>query len=759
MPDTIRMAVRTLVEYVFRGGSIEAGFRTPGAMAEGSKVHRQVQDGYGENDRKEVFLSTEIPHGDLLFVLEGRCDGLLLEGGRVVIEEIKSTSQDPHRIGENQYPVHWAQAMCYGYMYAKANESDHLTIRLTYVHADTGERNAYERETHLPELETFIRDTIEAYAPFATLSMRNARLRDESIGRLEFPFAAYRAGQRKLAGAVYTIIEQGTGLFAQAPTGIGKTVSVLLPSIKAIGQGHIQHLFYLTAKTTTRTVAEETLALMRDKGLHLQTVTLTAKDKICFQDETNCSREACEFADGYYDRINGALLDLLSNETLMTRPVIEQYARKHRVCPFEFSLDAAYAADGVICDYNYVFDPRVSLKRLTGEHKKQAVLLVDEAHNLVDRAREMFSAELKKSDFLAVQREFKHSSPAVHQAAKAINNHFITLRKPTDHRHRVWKDAPEALIQLAGDFAQNAEQALSDANSDAPTHPLLLDAYYAAQAFIRIGALYDERFATYAEISKNETRIKLFCLDPSHLLRQAGKGYRSRVMFSATLTPGSYFMDMLGAEPEDYTLAVPSPFAKDQWEVTTVPLSTRFADREQTKEPLIRLLRQVLERHPGRYLFFFPSYEYMNAVYESFAVDNPRLKTLLQQPHMTDAERIRFLSSFEAQDSETLAGFAVMGGVFSEGIDLVGDRLNGVVVVGVGLPQIGPERDTLKRYFDDTGRNGFDYAYVYPGMNKVLQAGGRLIRSEQDRGVLVLVDDRYLQPRYQKLLPEEWKRR
>ncbi|TJY41835.1 ATP-dependent DNA helicase [Cohnella pontilimi] len=755
MPDTIRLSVRGLVEYVFRSGSIEAGFWTPSALAEGSKVHRQVQDAYGENDRKEVFLSTEIPHGDLLFVLEGRCDGLLAGDEGWIVEEIKSTSRDPAQIGENEYPVHWAQAMCYAFMYATTRETAVPRIRLTYVQVDTGDRQEYIRTVDLPELERFITAAIEAYVPFARLSIRNARLRDESIGRLEFPFAAYRAGQRKLAGAVYTAIEQGAGLFAQAPTGIGKTVSVLFPSVKAMGKGLIRRFFYLTAKTTNRHAAEDTLALLRDQGLHLQTVTITAKDKVCFQDEPHCSREACEFADGYYDRINEALLDLLSHESLMTRAVIERYARKHRICPFEFSLDAAYAADGVICDYNYVFDPRVSLKRLSGEHKSQSVLLTDEAHNLVDRAREMYSAELRKADFLALQREYKHSRPAVHKAAKAVNDHFISMRKSSEESEPIWKEAPEELLRLAADFAQQAEQALSSDPGDG--HPLLLDTYFAAQSFVRIGSLYDERFATYAQISKNDVRIKLFCLDPSHLLRKAAKGYRSRILFSATLTPGSYFMDMLGAEPDDYTLAVPSPFAKEQWDVHIVPLSTRFADREQTKEPLVRQLKGILESRPARCLIFFPSYDYMNAVYEAFITEETAVKTLLQKPQMSDDERAAFLSAFDEDSPDSLAGFAVMGGVFSEGIDLVGDRLNGVVIVGVGLPQIGVERETLKRYFDETGKNGFDYAYVYPGINKVLQAGGRLIRSENDRGVLVLVDDRYLQARYRKLLPEEWR--
>lgn len=762
MTETIRLSVRSLVEHVYRSGSIEAGFHTPGSLAEGTRVHREVQRGYGEHDRKEVFLSGEIVRGDVLFVLEGRCDGLLAVHDSVVIEEIKSTSGDPRRIEENQYPVHWAQAMCYAYLYVKSNANAAAPqVRLTYVQVDTGERNVYERITEIPELERFMEDTLDAYLPFARMAIRHTRQRDDSIARLEFPFETFRPGQRKLAGAAYKAIEEGVGLFAQAPTGTGKTASMLYPAVKAVGHGKLGRFFYLTAKSTTRAAAEDTLALMERRGLRLHAVSLTAKEKVCFREEIACSGETCEYADGYYDRINGALLDMLSAETRMTRPVIEAYARKHRVCPFEFSLDAAYLADAVICDYNYVFDPKVSLRRLTAERKKQTALLADEAHNLVDRAREMFSAELRKSDFLALQREFKHREPAVGQAAKAVNAFFIAMRKQREasghNATRGWirsvREAPAELLSLAAAFARQAEITLARSN---PPSPLLLDTYYAAQDFVRIGDLFDERFAVLETLTQNEATVKLFCLDPSHLLRQAGRGYRSRIFFSATLTPAGYFMDMLGAESDDYRLAVPSPFSREQWEVTVVPLSTRFADRERSIRPIAELLKRQTERRPGRYLFFFPSYEYMNAVYGAFSEEPGSAVTMTQHPGMTEEERDLFLRSYDADVHGNLAGFAVLGGVFSEGIDLARDRLTGVAVIGVGLPQVGPEREMLKRHFDETGKDGFEYAYVFPGMNKVLQAGGRLIRSAADRGTLLLVDDRYLQRRYRGLLPREW---
>lgn len=761
MKDQVKIAVRPLVEYAFRSGDLDSGTRTGTALTEGTKAHQQVQKSYGEADQKEVYLAAEIPFGDLLFVIEGRCDGLLvMEDGSVMIDEIKSSSGDIPQVVEESYPVHWAQAKCYAYMYAREHEVKRMKVQLTYVQVITGEQQRFQQEADLAELEAFVNEIVEQYAPYAQMIRDHQMARDKSISELDFPFASYRDGQRKLAGAVYKVISEGVHLFAKAPTGIGKTISTTFPAVKAMGEGRLERIFYLTAKTITRTAAEDTFSLLQVKGLHLHVVTITAKEKICPQDQVSCRKEDCPFADGYYDRINGAVLDILANETLIGRKKIVEYAYKHRVCPFEFSLDLAYAADVVICDYNYIFDPRVSLKRMFAESKSRTALLIDEAHNLVDRAREMYSASLNKGDFLSLQREYKGLNAEVHQAAKAVNGFFIQLRKDAmDRKELVSRQAPAQLVETVEHFILAAEQELS-LRQDGVQGQLLLQTYFAAQSFVRISKLYDERFVTYAEISSREVSIKLFCLDPSHLLREMGKGYCSHIYFSATLTPMSYYRDMLGAREQDYTLSLPSPFHREQLEVQIKPLSTRYHDREGTKLQVAELLRQMMEGHRGNYLFFFPSYAYMNLVYEAFTevfANQAELRILLQRGDMTEEEREGFLAAFEADHEGTLAGFAVMGGIFSEGIDLVGDRLTGVAIIGVGLPQIGLERNIIRDYFHAGGKNGFDYAYVYPGMNKVLQAGGRLIRTETDHGRLLLIDDRYLQPHYAGLLPEEWR--
>ncbi|MBO9596495.1 MAG: ATP-dependent DNA helicase [Cohnella sp.] len=759
MPDVVSLSVRSLVEYVNSSGSIDSGFRSATALQDGTKAHQKIQKQYGESDQKEVYLSAEIPCGDLLFVVDGRCDGLLADDkGRITIEEIKSTEREIVTMTEEDAPtVHWAQAQMYAYMYARNNGVDRLRVRLTYVRIDTDEQRRFEREVTLAQLTAFAEETVANYAPFAMLCIRNRKLRNDSIGELRFPFADYRQGQKKLVGSVYKAIDEGRKLFAKAPTGIGKTVSTLFPAIKGIGTGKLEHLFYLTARTITRTAAEDALALMRGQGLNLRSVTVTAKEKICFRDEIECRPEACPYADGYYDRINGAVLDLLGHETLIRRDVIESYARKHTVCPFELSLDAAYGADAVICDYNYLFDPRISLKRLTGERKAGTALLVDEAHNLIDRAREMYSAELAKRDFLELEREFKGVNDVLRAAAKSVNKWFIELKKRMSGEADVSKERPAELLELVEAFVAVAEKALA---GGAASTDRLLDVYFAALSFLRIGKLYDDSYVTYAELDRNDIRLRMFCMNPSNLLKQMGKGFRAHVFFSATLSPLNYYMEMLGAGEEDYSVTLGSPFAKEQWEVEIVPLSTRYTDRDATKDRLTAKLRGTVDKRPGNYLFFFPSYAYMNAVYEAFiecVAGVSGIRTLLQTPDMAEEERERFLGTFVAGQKGSLVGFAVMGGIFSEGIDLVGDRLTGVAVIGTGMPRLGLEPNLISDYFAAEGKNGFDYAYVYPGINKVLQAGGRLIRSEQDRGVLLLIDDRYLESRYSRLLPEEWR--
>ncbi|WP_456272205.1 helicase C-terminal domain-containing protein [Bacillus sp. AK031] len=749
----VKLSVRNLVEYVYKSGSIDQRFQNSSSMTEGTRLHKKLQRNYKEGDKSEEYLSIEISHEDLTFKVEGRCDGLLFDGEDVIIDEIKSTRQSLADIDEDSYPVHWAQGKVYAYIYANDHNLEKIQVRLTYIQADTEETHHFDQNFTLKELEDFVEDTIREYYPFARLLADSKGKRDESIADLQFPFKGFRKGQRKFAGAVYKKITEQKNLFANAPTGTGKTISTIFPSLKAAGDGHIDKLYYLTAKTITRTTAEEAFALLGENGLSAKTLTITAKEKACLKEETICQSDFCQYAEGYYDRINGAMLDIIENEDNLTRPVIEEYSRKHKVCPFEFSIDLSYIVDAVICDYNYIFDPRVSLKRLSDSQKKRTVLLTDEAHNLVDRGREMFSADLAKSVFLELKRTFKGKNKELHDTANEINRFFIDLRKQfKESGNSVFKEPFVELIDKLEKFIASAEKELVGQSGES----LLLEAYFAANNFVKIAALYNEDYVTCIDIGKNEVVIKQYCLDPSELLSRTARGFSSAIYFSATLSPFPYYFDMLGGDEEDYRFKIPSPFSRENWEIYIKPLSTRFKDREESIAPLVKLPQELMKQRPGNYLYFFPSYRYMNDVHVAFMEKDPQAEVLLQSPQMTEEEREDFLKEFQPGREKPLIGFAVLGGIFSEGVDLKGDRLNGVIVAGVGLPQIGQERDIIKDHFNERQKNGYEYSYVYPGMNKVLQAGGRLIRTEEDKGIIVLIDDRYLTPKYQSMFPEEW---
>lgn len=755
MSTNVQISVRTLVEHVFRGGSIDNRFLSQTTLLDGTRAHQKIQKTYRDGDQKEVYVSIEIPFEGLTFFIDGRCDGLLYRDGEVTVDEIKSSSQPLERIEGDGYPVHWAQAKMYAYICAKDNDLQKISVQLTYVHVGTEEKRYFKMNYTFSELETFVLEVIKGFAPYAKLQQEHRNKRNTSSKELAFPFDSYREGQRKLAGVVYKTILDEKNLFVKAPTGIGKTISTMFPTVKAMGEGLLNRIFYLTAKTITRTAAEEAFERMQSCGLSMKSLTITAKDKVCFKDETNCQKDYCEFANGYYDRINEAILDILANENKMTREVIETYARKHTVCPFEYSIDLAYSVDVVICDYNYIFDPRVSLKRLFEEQKKATALLVDEAHNLVDRGREMFSASLNKEMFLQLKKEFKDANKMVYEASNKLNSSFISLKKEhADNNEFIIEQLDGTFLDWLTKFVDAAEEVLMLRNGSSQR---LIEAFFMVQQFIKITELLDDHYMIYGEKDRNNFIIKLFCIDPSALLKQMGKGYRSKVFFSATLSPLPYYQDILGGIEEDYALSIPSPFSQEQVDVFIKSLSTRYRDRDRTKEAIVTTLKTLIKNRPGNYLIFFPSYQYLLAVYDEFKQVAGETNTLIQASGMSEMEREAFLAAFKLEQKETLVGFAVLGGIFSEGVDLIGDRLNGVMVVGVGLPQLCFERNLIKDHFYKKEKNGYDYAYVYPGMNKVLQAGGRLIRSEEDHGTIVLVDDRFLQKQYQTLLPLEWR--
>lgn len=753
--NIIKISVRNLVEYVFMSGDIVTGFTSSTRLQDAIKAHQLVQKSGGEKYLSEVAVSKAFDMGDIILDISGRIDGVIEELDGITIDEIKTTSRSLSEIHEDYSPVHWAQAKCYGYIYALQNNLQSITIQLTYFQIDTGEIKSFSRQFSIEELQEFITGVIDEYLVFARKILEWQIIRNESIRELNFPFQEYRRGQRELAVAVYKTIREGKLLFAQAPTGTGKTIASMFPSIKALSEGEISKLFYLTAKTITRSVAESAVRLMEDRGLRLKTITITAKEKLCERAGDSCSPEECEYARGHYDRVKSAIVDIL-NEDMITRETIEMYSKKHRVCPFEFSLDVSNFCDLIICDYNYVFDPSVYLKRFFLDGGGDYGFLIDEAHNLVDRGREMFSAELFKKPFLDMKKSSKEISWGLYESLDAINKYMININKLLEAGVIIEKEKPKELYSLLRKFVKEADQYLARSHGG-EFEKNLLDLYFEVSNFLKTAELYNEGFVTYYEREGRDLKAKVFCLDPSENLREALKRGKSAIFFSATLNPMEYFIRILGGDKDSYKIRLESPFPRENLcLILENRISTRYKNREQSYSRIVDLILSTINKKKGNYMVYFPSYRYMEEVYTLFKEEYPDFNIIAQRGAMNEGEREEFLKSFTENEEQELLGFAVMGGMFSEGIDLTGDKLLGAIIIGVGLPKLCLERDIIKNHFNEKNLSGFDFSYTYPGMNKVMQAVGRVIRTSRDRGVVVLVDDRFSSQKYRGLFPSEW---
>jgi len=758
MEQAINIGVREIVEFLMRGGSIDTRFGGVDRALEGTRIHRRLQKSEGENYRPEVFLSLERPCGNFMLRVSGRADGVLTDSEGAMIDEIKSTAVPADLLEENLHPVYWAQAMCYGFMYCVENGLDRIRLRLTYYQIETDEVVRFVRSHTYAELDMFFDDLIERFRKWAELRDDWIRIRDGSVKSLQFPYPSYREGQRRLAVSVYKAIRDEKMLFVQAPTGTGKTISTLFPAVKAVGEGIAEKIFYLTAKTITRQVAEKACRDMLDTGLRLKIATLTARNKICFLEHRECNPESCNYAKGHYDRVNEALYNMLRTDDMFDRATIERYAEENSLCPYELSLDIANWCDCIIADYNYVFDPQVYLRRFfaSGE-RRDHVFLIDEAHNLPDRAREMFSAGLSKSAFLQARR-LLGKKDRLKKILSGINSEMLAMRKECGPGNMLKKAEPGAeFLKLLYAFVPACEELMKQ-HPDPEVEEVLLTLYFDVLAFLKIYELYDERYITLIETDGKEVVVRLFCLDPSKHLGERMKQGRTSILFSATLTPLEYFRNVLGGDPDSMVRRALSPFPRENLcLIVHDNINTRFRNREHTLHDIADAIAVTAGVKAGNYIVYFPSYAYMKSVYDVFREKYPEVKTVIQSANMKEQEREEFLDRFGAGNDETLVGFCVLGGIFSEGIDLQGERLIGVIVVGVGLPQISPVADMIREYYDRKNGMGYAYAYMYPGMNKVLQAAGRVIRSEDDRGVVVLIDDRFNTKVYRDLMPEHWR--
>lgn len=757
MHKEIRISVRNLVEFILRRGDINSGFESSVRAVEGTRAHQKIQ-GESENYTSEVPMKYTFSYMDFSITVEGRADGIIKDDSRITIDEIKTTLMQLELIDEDFSILHWAQAKCYAFFYTEENNIEDINVQLTYYNIDTNQIKRIKRNFKAENLKKFFFDVIDKYIEFAEFMYEFNEKRDTSIDNLKFPFESYRKGQRELAVYVYRTIQNKKKLFINAPTGIGKTMSTAFPSIKALRSGFTSKIFYLTARTVTRTAAENALRILKGKGLELKSVTLTAKEKICFKDEVKCTPDYCPYAKGHYDRINDALLDILKNESIIGRESIQKYAEIHKVCPFEFSLDLTLWCDFIICDYNYVFDPKVYLRRFFGEGSGDYSFLIDEAHNLVDRSREMFSAQLSKRETLDLKKETSKAESMISKSFGKLNSEFLKLKKQLiDESLVVLDDVPQSFMLQVRRLIEVLEKWLL-LNKSGSLHDKILDFYFNLLSFVRIAEFLDERYIIYVLKENDDFVLRLFCIDSSYLLSKALERGKSAVFFSATLLPSAYYRNVLGGEADDRFLVLQSPFSEKNRELVVLGgISLRYKEREKNADKVCECIKVSVESRMGNYMVFFPSYEYMNTIYDKIQ-GKVNAQILIQSQSMDEEKRDEFLEKFKINPKSSCVGFCVLGGIFSEGIDLISDRLIGAVIIGTGIPKLSKERDFLKEYYDKKCKMGFKYAYMYPGFNKVLQAAGRVIRLENDRGIIVLVDDRFRYSSYQNIFPNEWRR-
>lgn len=755
----IRISVRSLVEFILREGDIDnrvSGSMEKDAMLLGGKIHRKIQSRMGTNYTAEVPLKIQMPCDGFVLQIEGRADGVLKDDGKVLIDEIKGILRSLEHL-EAPVPVHLAQAKCYAYIYAVQNSLKCIDVQMTYCQMETEEIRRFCQKFEFQELQTWFQDLVTQYEKWAKFEIEWRNVRNDSIRQIEFPFP-YREGQRDLVASVYRTILRKKKLFIQAPTGVGKTMATVFPAVRAVGEGLGEKIFYLTAKTIMRTVAEQAFSLLKEKGLLYKTITLTAKEKICFCEEAECNPDACPYAKGHFDRVNDAVFDLITHSGDWSREVLEEQAKKHMVCPFEMSLDVSNWADAVICDYNYAFDPQAHLKRFFSESGKgEYLFLIDEAHNLVERGREMYSASLYKEDLLEVRKLVKAEDPKLAKRLSECNQQFLELKRECEH-YQILKSVSHIALKLMNVLSK-LEDYLEECK-DAEKKKRVLDFYFAVRSFLNIHDIMDENYVIFSEMMEDgRFQIKLFCVNPAVNLQNYLEQGNSTIFFSATLLPVHYYKKLLSVEKDDYAVYAHSSFPQEnKFLFIGTDVSTRYTRRgESTYQRFARYIAVMAEQKKGNYMAFFPSYRFLEEVHTCFleCVDH-EVDSICQVSYMDEEQREKFLEEFEQEREKSLVAFCVMGGIFSEGIDLTDDKLIGAVIAGTGLPQVCTEREILKQYFNAADMDGFDYAYLYPGMNKVLQSAGRVIRTESDRGVILLLDDRFRAMRYREVFPREW---
>ena len=749
MDKVLQLSVHELVDFLLRTGDIDNRIYNSSTMQEGTLIHALYQSRQGGNYISEYFLSEDFSVEDFKITLEGRADGIIDLGNTAIIDEIKSTVVPLEEYYESQKEWHLGQAKCYALMYAHEKGYTSVSIKLTYIHQVDKSTLVKTFDYLTSELEQEIENLLKEYIDFFKIIYNKKLARNESAKDLTFPFGNFREGQKELAKYTYGVAQNGGILFVEAPTGIGKTVSTLFPSVKAFASGDNDKIFYLTAKTSGREMAFNTTKLLLNNGLKASAIQIIAKDKICFCPGKACNPDECPFAKGYYTKIRKIIKDSIMNRSLFATEDIIEIAQHNAVCPFELSLDLSLYNDIIVCDYNYFFDPIVYLKRFFDSDASNVLVLVDEAHNLVPRARSMYSASFDSFTYKVVKRSLRHfEHKKFKNAQKRMTKFFNQFDDFSIGETKIGMLSKTDLKSI-----ENYLVACTDINKN--HHSVVTeeftDFFLELNKFKKLIEYYDETFTLYvSKTDEKDCTINLFCIDPSEHIKRTVDQVKGKIFFSATLSPSEYYIDVIGRYNFNPLLMLPSPFRKENLKLLVAPkISVRYKNRQETLHEVAEYIKEFVSHKTGNYFIYVPSYEYLNMIIPYLVSDDFEL--LVQEKDMSEDERTAFLSCFVENPKKTMLGIAVLGGAFAEGIDLEGERISGVVVVGVGIPQICFERNLIKDYYAKTKKKGYEYAYISPGINKVMQALGRVIRSETDRGVALLIDDRYLTDDYHDL--------
>ena len=757
MERFLRLSVHQLVDFLLRTGDIDNRIFNRSSMSEGTRLHGAYQSKQSSNYLAEFPLKMSFNVDEVNIILEGRADGIIKRSEtEYVIDEIKTTVEDLKIFHDDNLEWHLGQAKCYAYMFAKQTNLEFIGVKLTYI------RQGQEKEQFIDsyvynilELEQFVVKLLNEYLAFYNIIFNKNKVRDESIEKIRFPFKEFRKGQRELAKYTYAMAKKHGRLFAEAPTGIGKTISTLFPFIKAIKDDDKSKIFYLTAKTSGREAAHQAIRILKDSGLSLSDIMITAKDKICFCKGQACNPDECPYTKKYYDKIQTVLRYAILNYNDFDLNTITKLAYDNQICPFEFELDLSLFMDVIICDYNYLFDPISYMKRYFDEDVSSFLVLVDEAHNLVDRSRDMYSASLSYKQFLDARKSVKHSK--LHKlklALSKMNKMFKEyLINPVEGNY-ILEDFYDYTYKTISSFITTMQDINKNENKEMSKE--LLEFYLEVNRFSRMLEFFNDHYLCYYEIIKDDVILHLSCLDASSFLYGSLRNLRGSVLFSATLSPISYYVDMLGGQKTDAQLILPSPFPRENLKIIIAPkVSIRYKKRESSYQQVAEYIKAFVKNKVGNYFIFLPSYEYLDNLMPYIDIND--MDIFEQQRNMSDEEKEEFLTNFKPNPERTTLGFVIVGGAFGEGIDLVSDRLIGAIIVGIGMPKINFVSNEISKYYDSKGQSGYNYAYLNPGMNKVMQALGRVIRSETDRGAVLLIDERYLTNEYRDLFKAEWR--